>query len=114
MKRWRLDIAYNGAQFHGWAAQQNLRTVQGVLEHWLTTIMRSDTPLTLTVAGRTDAGVHARGQVAHVDLPDDCDADYLYRRLCRVLPNDVVIKAFSLAPDGFDARFSAIWRRYCY
>lgn len=117
--RYRLDLAYDGAAFHGWASQDGLRTVQGELEHWLTTVLRLETPAQLTVAGRTDAGVHARGQVAHVDLPDDDmppaeRAERLTRRLGRVLPPDVTVRRVTVAPEGFDARFSAIWRRYVY
>lgn len=117
--RYRLDLAYDGAAFHGWASQDGLRTVQGELEHWLTTVLRLESPAQLTVAGRTDAGVHARGQVAHVDLPDDdlpsdAYADRLTRRLARVLPADLTVRSVTVAPPGFDARFSAIWRRYVY
>lgn len=112
--RWRLDIAYDGAAFHGWAAQAGLRTVQGEIEHWITMVLRLATPAQLTVAGRTDAGVHARGQVAHVDLPADRDGTHLARRLARVLPADVAVNAVTRAPNGFDARFSATWRRYVY
>src|SRR5262249_9785264 len=71
----------------------------------------------LTVAGRTDAGVHARGQVAHVDVPSGMwasAASVAMRRLNRVLPADVRVRAISVAPAGFDARFSALWRRYSY
>jgi tRNA pseudouridine38-40 synthase len=115
--RWRLDIAYDGTTFSGWAAQPGLRTVQGVLEDWLPKLLRVDSPVGLTCAGRTDAGVHARGQVAHVDLPDvviDDDGQRVRRRLDRALPDDLVVRGVSAAPQGFDARFSAIWRRYVY
>lgn len=114
LRRWRLDLAYDGADFHGWAAQQGLRTVQGELEHWITMVLRLDEPAQLTVAGRTDAGVHARGQVAHLDLAPEHDATHLAGRLGRVLPADIVVRSVQRAPDGFDARFSAIWRRYVY
>jgi tRNA pseudouridine38-40 synthase len=114
--RWRLDISYDGTAFHGWAAQPGRRTVQGELEEWLARVLRLAEPAPLTCAGRTDAGVHARGQVAHVNLPDDSltDPDPLVRRLGRVLPEDLVVKRVAVAPPGFDARFSAIWRRYVY
>lgn len=116
--RFRLDIAYDGAGFHGWAGQGGeLRTVQGELEGWIGRVLPLDSPAELTCAGRTDAGVHARGQVAHVDLPtDDPDAtaSELFRRLGRVLPDDVVVRKVAPAPDGFDARFSALWRQYVY
>jgi tRNA pseudouridine38-40 synthase len=114
--RWRLDISYDGSEFSGWAAQPGRRTVQGELESWLTTILRLDQPVALTCAGRTDAGVHARGQVAHLDLADELavDGDRLVHRLSRVLPDDLVFRRMAVAPAGFDARFSAIWRRYVY
>lgn len=113
-QRWRLDIAYDGADFLGWASQPGSRTVQGVLEHWVTQVLRLSEPVALTCAGRTDSGVHARGQVAHVDLPADAPVDTLLRRLHRVLPPDVVVRDVRPAPQGFDARFSATWRRYVY
>lgn len=117
--RLRLDLAYDGTAFHGWARQDDLRTVQGTLEHWITTVLRLPEPVELTVAGRTDAGVHARGQVAHVDLPDEGAAPTqrafeLARRLERVLPDDVVVHRVGVAPPGFDARFAALWRRYIF
>ncbi|HEU0103335.1 MAG TPA: tRNA pseudouridine(38-40) synthase TruA [Mycobacteriales bacterium] len=110
----RLDLAYDGTDFSGWATQPDLRTVQGVLESALGTVARGDAPR-LTVAGRTDAGVHARGQVAHVDLAPDVAADpLLLRRLNGLLPPDVRVRSARPAPTGFDARFSALWRRYRY
>jgi tRNA pseudouridine38-40 synthase len=115
--RWRLDIAYDGSGFSGWAAQRGRRTVQGELEDWLPRVLRLDSPVSLICAGRTDAGVHARGQVAHVDLPEQAitdDGRTAARRLDRALPNDLVVRRISAAPPGFDARFSAIWRRYVY
>ena len=115
MTRWRLDISYDGANFSGWARQPHLRTVQGELETWIPRVLRLDHPTPLTVAGRTDSGVHARGQVAHVDLPDGLDprAD-LHRRLPRVLDPDLVVREITEVPSTFDARFSALWRRYVY
>ncbi len=115
--RLRLDVAYDGGGFSGWAAQPGRRTVQGTLELALTTVLRLDSAR-LTVAGRTDAGVHARGQVCHVDLPAtalaDVSLDRLAHRLSRLLPDDVRVRRVVLAADGFDARFSATWRRYAY
>ena len=93
MTRWRLDIAYDGANFSGWAAQPGRRTVQGELETWIPRVLRLGEPTPLTVAGRTDAGVHARGQVAHVDLPDGIDTSSMLRRLARVLDSDVVVRS---------------------
>ncbi len=116
--RLRLDLAYDGAGFHGWAAQTGLRTVQGELELWIQRVLRLAERPELVVAGRTDAGVHARGQVAHLDLADDSPADQtvalLQRRLRRALPADVQVRRVRIAEPGFDARFSAIWRRYVY
>ena len=111
--RLRLDLAYDGAAFHGWATQPELRTVQGVIETAIATVLRLDTPSPLTCAGRTDTGVHARGQVAHVDL-DGVDPDVLARRLRRILPDDISLLGAAQAPPGFDARFSALERRYVY
>lgn len=113
--RLRLDISYDGTDFSGWARQPGRRTVCGEIEEKLSAIVR--TPVLLTVAGRTDAGVHASGQVAHVDVPADMipeDPSRLVRRLARFLPRDVRVKDVSFAPEHFDARFSAIRRHYAY
>lgn len=123
--RVRLDLGYDGRDFSGWARQRDQRTVQGELESALRTVLRLPDPppdsvqggLQLTVAGRTDSGVHARGQVAHVDLPEevwDAHGEKLLRRLAGRLPWDVRVWRVSRAPEGFDARFSAVWRRYAY
>lgn len=126
--RIRLDIAYDGTHFRGWAKQPGLRTVQGVLESALERIVGSHAQF--VVAGRTDAGVHASAQVAHVDLDEaqwsrvvarhgqaaSDPAGSLARRIRGVLGQypDVTVTRTSLAPEGFDARFSAAWRRYRY
>ena len=113
--RVRLDLAYDGTRFAGWAAQRDQRTVQGELEDALAVIARRTDLPRLTVAGRTDAGVHARGQVAHADLPPSLAADpLLLRRLNGRLPEDVRVRRVSPAPDGFDARFSGLARTYVY
>jgi tRNA pseudouridine38-40 synthase len=123
--RVRLDLAYDGTDFSGWAAQPARRTVEGVLSAGLTTVLQARDPVRLTVAGRTDAGVHARGQVAHADvateawarLPgrsDRSSEEALRTRLAGVLPADVVVSRASRAPVGFDARFAATSRRYLY
>lgn len=115
--RVRLDLAYDGKDFSGWAKQTLRRTVQGEIEDALRTVTRSSRTYDLTVAGRTDAGVHARGQVAHVDLPDEVwaeHADKLLRRMAGRMAPDVRIWRIERAPAGFNARFSALWRRYAY
>lgn len=122
--RLRIDLAYDGAGFHGWARQDALRTVQGDLEAALATVLRIPAPA-LTCAGRTDTGVHARGQVAHVDVEPGVLAaaagrsregpvPTLRRRLNGLLPADLRVRRVAEAAVGFDARFSAIWRRYAY
>ncbi|NMH76106.1 tRNA pseudouridine(38-40) synthase TruA [Pseudonocardia xinjiangensis] len=111
-RRFRLDLSYDGTDFSGWAIQPGRRTVCGVLTEALSTVLRE--PVALTVAGRTDAGVHATGQVAHADLPADLDAAWLVRRLARLLPPDVRVRAVTPVPEAFDARFSALRRHYRY
>lgn len=128
--RVRLDIAYDGGPFSGWAIQPVRRTVQGVIEQALGLILGRH--VRLTVAGRTDAGVHAHGQVAHFDLSarewqgllrgEDVQPETSLRRrlngaiggLLRELSGSIEIRDAQLAPEGFDARFSAMWRRYSY
>jgi tRNA pseudouridine38-40 synthase len=110
--RYRLDISYDGTDFSGWARQPGRRTVCGVLEEALGIVLRDE--VALTVAGRTDAGVHATGQVAHADLAADLDTGWLVRRLARLLPPDVRVRAVTPVPDEFDARFSALRRHYRY
>ena len=115
--RIKIDLSYDGTEFSGWAAQPARRTVEGVLTETLGRVLRLGEAPRLTVAGRTDAGVHARGQVAHADLPADAweaMADAVPRRLARALPPDVRVRRITRAPEGFDARFSALWRRYSY
>lgn len=122
--RLRLDLAYDGTDFHGWAVQPTLRTVQGTLEDALAQILRVES-VSLTCAGRTDTGVHARGQVVHLDVApetlgavvgerDAAPVDALLRRLNGLVPRDIRVRSVGPAPAGFDARFSAIWRRYAY
>jgi tRNA pseudouridine38-40 synthase len=132
--RIRLDIAYDGTHFRGWARQPGLRTVQETLESSLARVVGGDPRL--VVAGRTDAGVHATGQVAHVDLDEGQQQRMLARharpgaapqtrtdrtaalaaRMSGVVGaySDVAVRGSRIAPDGFDARFSAVWRRYEY
>lgn len=128
--RLRLDLAYDGGDFYGWAKQPTLRTVQGVLEDALHKVLRvnkddASEPLRLSVAGRTDTGVHASYQVCHLDVSEsvlqNCvghtnltPVKALEYRLCGVLPKDISIHSVSIAPNGFDARFSALDRTYVY
>nr|WP_239075355.1 tRNA pseudouridine(38-40) synthase TruA [Planosporangium flavigriseum] len=111
----RLDVAYDGTDFSGWAVQPGRRTVAGVLTEAFDRLFHGATGL--TVAGRTDAGVHATGQVCHVDV---AGADWervsgtLIRRLAGLLPADVRVRAARVVPAAFDARFSALFRRYAY
>jgi tRNA pseudouridine38-40 synthase len=107
----RLDIEYDGAGFRGWAAQPGLRTVQGELEAALATVLRE--PVRLTVAGRTDTGVHALGQVASFAMGAEV-ADDLARRLNGVGPGDIAVTSAAVADDDFDARHSAKSRSYLY
>lgn len=113
--RVRLDIAYDGTDFSGWAVQPAQRTVAGALTDALSTVLRA--PAELTVAGRTDAGVHATGQVAHLDVDAGTWSAIevsLVRRLAGVLPADIRVRAARAVPSDFDARFAALSRRYAY
>lgn len=116
-RRLRLDIAYDGTNFYGWAAQPGRRTLQDLIEEAISRIARVD--VESIVAGRTDAGVHATGQVVHVDVPDVIfDENLTYKdlryKLNRILDEDVRIMQISDAPAGFHARFSALRRYYTY
>jgi tRNA pseudouridine38-40 synthase len=114
--RIKLRLGYDGSAFSGWALQPDQRTVQGEVERALSTLFRVER-VRLTVAGRTDTGVHASGQIAHCDVPAEAWQDQEIkgvRRLAGLLPADVRVLAMTPAPSGFDARFSALWRRYRY
>ncbi|MEE4021625.1 tRNA pseudouridine(38-40) synthase TruA [Gordonia sp. PKS22-38] len=118
--RLRLDISYDGTDFAGWATQVGQRTVCGVLQDTLATVLRG--PVRLTVAGRTDAGVHATGQVAHADVAESAldtrsiggDPSRLVGRLAKMLPDDVRVRRIERVSSDFDARFSALRRHYEY
>ena len=113
--RLRLSVSYDGTALHGWARQPGQRTVQGELEAALATALR--VPVDLTVAGRTDAGVHATGQVAHCDVPRAAweeQRDRLVRRLRGLLAPDIAVPSVEEAPPDFDARFGALRRHYVY
>ena len=122
--RLRIDLSYDGSDFHGWAAQPGLRTVEGELGAALSTVLRLPS-VSLVCAGRTDTGVHARGQVVHVDLDEavleaargrgaGAATEVLARRLNGLLRPDLRVRRLVAAPDGFDARYSPLWRRYAY
>ncbi|MFD5599451.1 tRNA pseudouridine(38-40) synthase TruA [Leucobacter sp. NPDC058333] len=136
--RLRFDLAYDGTDFSGWAAQPGLRTVQGELEAAIGTLLRigAEDTVRLTVGGRTDAGVHARGQVAHLDVteqqlaqwasqrrpgdppPAECELARVRARkltglVARTAP-DIVVRSVRRASPEFDARFAALRRRYEY
>lgn len=118
-RRWRLDLAYDGSTFHGLAAQPGEETVAGALTDAIARTLRLDAAPTLVAAGRTDAGVHALGQVVHLDLPDPLFGDgaapeRLVSALNHQLKGRVAVLACAPAPPGFDARFSATWRAYRY
>lgn len=110
--RVRLDVTYEGTDFSGWAVQPGRRTVQDELQRALATVLRVPAVAT-TVAGRTDAGVHATGQVVHFDLAAPPE-EKLLQRLAGVLPPDVRVRRITVVPPEFDARFAALWRRYEY
>ncbi|WP_432980295.1 tRNA pseudouridine(38-40) synthase TruA [Dactylosporangium sp. CA-233914] len=113
--RIRLDVSYDGTDFSGWAVQPGRRTVAGEILAVLSRLC--GTVEGLTVAGRTDAGVHATGQVCHVDVPEErwaALAPALVRKLAGLLPPDVRVLSATEAPPEFDARFSALSRRYEY
>ena len=130
--RLRLDLAYDGTDFSGWASQPGLRTVQGELEASICTMLRSERAR-LTVGGRTDAGVHARGQVAHLDVTEaelakwsgtrgepsaTLDVEHVRARklngMLKRRARDISIHSVRVVPEAFDARFSAMRRRYEY
>jgi tRNA pseudouridine38-40 synthase len=108
----RLDVAYDGTEFHGWQAQTGLRTVQGVLEETLTDVLGE--PVSVTGAGRTDAGTHARGQVASFTTEARLPTSALVPVLKRHLPADVMVREAAECDAGFNARHSAVARRYAY
>ena len=111
-RRLRLDISYDGTNFSGWAIQPDRRTVQQTVEEAISTVAQAKAET--IVAGRTDAGVHATGQVIHVDVPENLELDDLAYKLNRILDEDVRINRIQIAPPAFHARFSALRRYYEY
>ncbi len=114
LPRYRIQVEYDGSAYHGWQRQAGVSTVQEHLEHAATTACR--TPVTVVGSGRTDTGVHAIGQVAHFDLPDDLALTSAMHRLEHsingILPDDIAVRDLRSAPDNFHARYDA--RRRCY
>jgi tRNA pseudouridine38-40 synthase len=110
--RLRIDLAYDGTNFSGWAVQPDRRTLQEEVEKAIA--MVSQAKIESIVAGRTDAGVHATGQVIHVDVPESLDLNDLAYKLNRILDTDIRITNVSVAPEAFHARFSALRRHYTY
>ena len=110
--RLRIDLSYDGTNFSGWAIQPDRRTVQALIEEALSKISQSK--VETIVAGRTDAGVHATGQVIHVDVPEAISLDDLAYKLNRILDEDIRINKIEIAPPAFHARFSALRRYYQY
>jgi len=110
--RLRIDLAYDGTNFSGWAAQPDRRTVQEEVEKAIAIISQSK--VETIVAGRTDAGVHATGQVIHVDVPESINLEEIPYKLNRILDTDVRVMGVSIAPPAFHARFSALRRHYTY
>ena len=112
-RRVRFTVAYDGAAFHGFATNAGVATVQGRLAEALATVLRRSA-VAVTGAGRTDAGVHARGQVVSFDAPFATDLDRLQRSLNGLCGPSLVVHTAAFAADDFDARFSAVWRHYRY
>ena len=110
--RLRLDISYDGTNFSGWGIQPDRRTVQQSVEDAISTVAQAKAET--IVAGRTDAGVHATGQVIHVDLPESLELTDLAYKLNRILDEDIRINQITIAPPAFHARFSALRRYYEY
>ena len=115
LTRLRGTLAYDGKDFFGWGIQPDKRTVQATVEHAVATVLRID-QVTVQCAGRTDAGVHARGQVVHFDVPTSTlmDMNDLVYKFNSLLPEDVAFLNLEITTPDFDARFSALARNYSY
>ncbi len=111
--RYKIKVSYDGTNYSGWQVQPRHRTVQGELERFLAE-MTSQKHVRVESSGRTDAGVHARAQVAHFDLPKAVDAKYFMRGLNAQLDRDIRVTSFERVSDDFHARFSAVGKEYRY
>jgi tRNA pseudouridine38-40 synthase len=112
MPSYRIDLAYDGTGFHGYARNNGVRTIQGELERALATVLGTD--VSTVVAGRTDAGVHAWGQVVSLEVAEGLDIERVSRSLAAMLGPEIVVRSVAPASDGFDARFGAVSRTYRY
>ncbi len=112
MPRYVIQLSYDGTEFFGWQKQPDVRTVQGTLEQAMRTLLQEE--ISLYGSGRTDAGVHAEEQYAHFDAHIPVDAKWLAERLCRMLPEDILVHRVKEVPEHFHARFDAHWRQYRY
>ena len=112
MERILFEIAYNGANYHGWQKQDNASTVQETIEKSLSVLLKSK--INIVGCGRTDTGVHAEQYFFHVDISKDQDFDSLLNRLNLMLPSEILIKSYEIKNQDFHARFSAISRTYEY
>jgi len=111
-KRYKLTFEYDGTGFNGWQKQPHGRTVQGVIEQALSTFYQRK--INVSGQGRTDAGVHAKAQIAHADLPSTYSIERLHRAMHGLLPKDVALVEAEVVSDNFHARFHAISRSYRY
>ena len=114
LSRYKLIIQYDGTKFFGWQLQKNKRTIQGVLEETIKLILKSDSRIPVYGSGRTDTGVHALGQVAHVDMNIKMNSESMMRALNGNLPKDIQILNFIRVNNDFHSRFNAIKRCYIY
>ncbi|MFN1834278.1 tRNA pseudouridine(38-40) synthase TruA [Balneola sp. MJW-20] len=112
MSRYKLTIEYDGSKYSGWQVQPNALTVEEVLENAFSTVIQQE--VDLIGQGRTDAGVHARGQVAHTDLPDGTDIDLLIHRVNGMVGDHIAILEIEKAAEDFHCRFDALGREYVY
>lgn len=112
--RYKLTIAYDGTKFHGFQKQKDLRTVEGVLEKAITKIAATGEEIKVFASGRTDAGVHALGQVVHFDYPRELDPESMLRAINTLMPLDVLVKKSEIVDSDFHARFNVKKKTYMY